>query len=215
MTEHVLLLVGSPKGPDRSQSGRLGRIVTDDLEQRGWSSKTIHLHEAVQTREGTDDLLQAVDRADIVLFAAPLYVDSLPAPAIRALQRIAEDRAAQPSTKVPRFVSIMNCGFVEPAQNDTCQRILQQFAQKACFEWIGGISLGSGGRVTRRIRQAFGLLSEAVHEEILVPEAVETMTRKPLLPSRIYVIGGNLMWKRIARKNEVLGRIRTAPYRRP
>jgi len=210
----VLLLVGSPKGIEKSNSARIGRMVVDRLERRGWTSEAVHLHAAVRTEEGRHALLDAIDRASVVLFAAPLYVDSLPAPTIRALEAIAADRWAESVSRVPRFVTLINCGFVEPSQNDTCQRILQRFAERAGFEWLTGISLGSGGQVRRRVREAFDTLAESIDLEILVPDQVERLTREPLMPSWLYVIGGNHMWKRWAARNGAKERLRDRPYER-
>ena len=214
VSEHVLLLVGSPKGRETSHSARFGRLVVNGLESRGWTSEAIHLHAAVESEGGRRELLDAIDRVDVVLFAAPLYVDSLPAPAIRALELIAEHRGSGNVGAIPRFVSIVNCGFVEPSQNDTCQRILQRFADRSAFQWMAGVSLGAGGQVTRRVRRAFDILVEALDLDILVPDEVERLTRKPIMPAWLYVIGGNVMWKRWAGKNEAKDRLRAQPYRR-
>lgn len=214
-SERILLLVGSPKGPEKSNSARLGRLVVDGLEERGWSSESIHLHAAVKSEEGQRELFEAVARANVVLFTAPLYVDSLPAPAIRALELIVAHRGSGHAKRVPRFVSIINCGFVEPSQNDTCQRILQRFANRAGFERVAGVSLGGSGRASKRVRQAFDILVEALDLEILVPDEVERLTWKPSMPGWLYVIGGNVMWKRLADKNGVKDQLRAQPYKRP
>jgi len=208
----VLLLVGSPKGLEESDSARIGRTLVDRLEGRGWTSEAVHLHAAVRTEEGRRELLDAIDRASVVLFAAPLYVDSLPAPAIRALEAIAAHRRTGSVSRVPRFVTLIRCGFVEPSQNDTCQRILQRFAERAGFEWLTGVSLGGGGRIPKRVRDALDILAEALDLEILVPDEVERLTRKPLMPSWLYVVVGNFMWRRWAARNGVKDRLRDRPY---
>ena len=213
--EQVLLLVGSPQGLEKSSSARLGHLVVDGLEERGWSSESVHLHAVVKSEEGRRELFEAIDRANVVLFAAPLYVDSLPAPAIRALELIAAHRTASDIKRVPRFVSIIHCGFVEPSQNDTCQRILLRFADRARFDSVAGVSLGGGGRIPKRVRSAFDILVEALDLEILVPEEVQRLTRKPMMPGWLYVIGGNVGWKRLADKNGVKDQLRAQPYKRP
>jgi len=212
--ERVLLLVGSPKGLEKSNSARLGRLVVGMLEERGWSSESAHLHAAIKSETGRRELFEAIDRANVVLLAAPLYVDSLPAPAIRALELIAAHRRASDVKRMPRFVSMIQCGFVEPSQNDTCQRILRRFADCTGFEWVAGVSLGGGGRVTKLVRTAFDILGEALDLEILVPDGVEQRTRKPSMPGWLYVIGGNMGWKRLADKNGVKDQLRARPYER-
>lgn len=210
----VVLLVGSPKGLEKSASARLGGAVVSGLEERGWTSESIHLNAAVASDLGRRELVETVDRADVVLFASPLYVDSLPAPAIRALELIAANRRVGRTDRVPRFVPMINCGFVEASQNDTCLRILQRFADGAAFEWLAGISLGGGGALTQRVRKAFDLLVEAIDLELLAPVEVDRLTRKPIMPKWLYVLGGNAMWRREAAKNGVRDRLRDRPYQR-
>ena len=213
-SERVLFLLGSPKDPDRSNAARLGGLVVDGLEDCGWESEFVHLHRAVSSEEGTAALLRAVGRSDVMLFSAPLSVDSLPAPAIRALELIAARPRPADGRRPPRFVSIVHCGFLEPSQNDTCQRILSRFADQAGLEWVAGVSLGAGGRITKRIRQAFELLVDAIDLELLVPDTVDRLTRKPVMPRWLYIWGGNAMWKRWAERNGVKERLKERPYLR-
>ncbi len=210
--ERILLLIGSPKGLEGSNSGRLGSRVVDGLKERGWSSESIHLHQAVRSEEAMEQLLAAIRQADVVLLAAPLYVDSLPAPVIRAFERIAAERKPEDIERVARFASILNCGFVEPQQNRTCQRMLKRFADCAGFEWVYGVSLGATGRTTKRVCRALDILVEALDLELLVSEEAGQLTDKPVLPPWLYILGGNMMWKQWADRNGVKDRLRARPY---
>lgn len=213
--ERVLLLVGSPKGLEKSNSARLGRLLLGELEKRGWKSEAIQLHESVRSEIGLPALFEAIDRAAVVVLASPLYVDSLPAPTIRAMERIAAHRvAAADAMRLPRLVTLINCGFLEARQNDTCQAILRRFAERARFEWAGGVSIGAAGPATKRTRRALDLLAESIDLELLIPNEVESMTRKPIMPPWLYVLGGNIMWKRWAAKNGAKERLRDRPYAR-
>jgi len=209
--ERILLLVGSPKGLENGSSSRLGRWVVDGLEGRGWLSESIHLHQAVVSEEGMGQLLAAIKRADVVLLAAPLYVDSLPAPVIRVLERIAAERRPEDVERVARFVTILNCGFVEPYQNETCQRLLRRFADRAGFEWVYGVSLGAAGQTPKRVRKALDIVIEALDLELLVSDEVRQLTAKPIIPSWLYVFGGNAMWKRQAKQNGTKAKLRARP----
>jgi len=215
---HFLLLAGSPKPIEKSGSAARGNAVIEGLEERGWTSEAVHLHTAIRSKTGTDEMVNAVDRADVIALAAPLYVDSLPAPTLRALERIAAHCREREHEHSTRFVSILVCGFVEPSQNGTCQRLLEQFAARARLEWVGSISLGGGGGNgfgARRIREALKLLVEAIDEEILLSPYVDDLIGKPTLPKWLYVFGGNAMWKKAAKANGVADRLRAKPYQRP
>jgi len=211
--ERVVVLVGSPKGIEKSASSRLARVVVRAMEKRMWEAQWIHIHHAVETEEGVAKLLDAVDEADLVLLAAPLYVDSLPAPTILALERIADHRAAGSGERVPRFASLINCGFVEPIQNATCQQILEQFSREARLEWYGGISLGASGRTPRRILCALEQAGDTLGLDLPLSTAIEDATKKPVMSARFYVLRGNVMWRRRAKTLGTQDKLRDRPYK--
>jgi hypothetical protein len=211
--ERVVVLVGSPKGIEKSASSRLARVVVGAMEKRMWEAQWIHIHRAVETEEGVAKLLDAIDEADLVLLASPLYVDSLPAPTILALERIAEHRAGGSGERVPRFASLINCGFVEPVQNATCQQILRQFSRRARLEWHGGISLGAAGQTPRRVLRALEEAGDTLGLDLPVSDAIEDATRKPVMSARFYVLGGNVMWRRRAKRLGTQDKLRDRPYK--
>jgi NAD(P)H-dependent FMN reductase len=87
----ALLLVGSPK-PGASSSGSLGAYLLEGLEKRGMTTQTLRVAKAVRSDEAVGQLRAAVAAADLVVLSFPLYVDSLPGPATRALELIAGRR---------------------------------------------------------------------------------------------------------------------------
>ena len=212
MSERILVLVGSPKGIPASASGRLARVVADRMEARGWSSEWIHIHHAVGAEARAEELVRAVDGAEFVLLSAPLYVDSLPAPVIAAMTRIAEHRSTVESGTVPKFAALLNCGFLEPVQNLTAQGILENFAEACGFEWYGGLSIGAAGQMPKRIVKALEQTGETLALNLPISSGVEEMTRDPIMPKRMYVIGGNAMWKRSAKKLGTQDSLRARPY---
>ena len=144
----ALLLVGSPR-TRKSTSHALGSYLFQQLNPHNIETKTIHIHTSIHSPERMKSLLEAVDAADLVLLAFPLYIDSLPAPTIEALERIAAHRAAnvemdQYSTQQPLFAAISNCGFPEARHNETALAICANFARKAGFNWAGSLALGAG-----------------------------------------------------------------------
>ena len=135
---HVTLLIGSAKR-SRSTSEELGTTLLNRLCEYGFESETLFLHRSVHTERRRRELLDAVDRAEILVLACPLYVDALPYLVVRAFELIAEHRRASPSEDRQRFVSIMNCGFPEAHHNDTGLAICRQFAREVGFEWAAGL----------------------------------------------------------------------------
>jgi len=216
MTDHerVVLLVGSPKGLKAGSSVRLGRAITDPLEKAGWQCDAFHLHAAVRTESAVSELTASIETASVVVLSTPLYVDSLPAPVIHALHGIATHRTGSGGENIPRFLSIVNCGFVEPWQNEGAQRMLELFCSQARFEWAGSLSLGAAGAMTKKVRKAFDLVVEALREGILIPDSVYELTKDRVIPQFLYILGGNHMWKKQAKANGVRDQLKAQPYKR-
>jgi len=218
----ALLLVGSPK-PGASTSESLGTYLCEELEKRGLKTQTLHVVKAVRTEEATGELHAAVDAADLVVLSFPLYVDSLPAPAIRALEliaarRIGKDAAcggadAPPADEGgPAFVAICQSGFPEVEQSEIAIEICRNFAAAAGFEWAGGLILGAGGMIDGKpLRKLGGMMRSAIRaldlsaDELaagrpLPAEAVRLMA-KPAIPAFGYRFMGNWGWRSQIKKH--------------
>jgi len=197
VNKNCLILIGSPKGIEESSSARLARVLADRLEADGWSVDWTSLYRYEEER-----LFSAIAASDLVILSSPLYVDSLPAPVTRFMERAADRFGSGPlSERAPRFVAILNCGFPEPKQNAIAERISRRFASRARFEWYGAIPLGCAGLIRRRIRRGLIIAAEALSKGFPVPPKVKRLTKKPLIPRLAYIVGGNVMWRRIAKKN--------------
>ena len=217
--QRVLLLVGSPKAPGRSVSEALGCHVIEKMEARGWSSRTIFIRASLQSDGGQSTLLNAASDADLILLSFPLYVDSLPAPVIRAMELIAEHVLR----KNARLVAIANCGFPEARHNNVALDICRRFADAAGLEWAGGLALGMGGALSGKHLRDQGPMAGKIIEsldlavdalvggESIPDEAVRRMAR-PIIPAVMYTAIGNFGWRRQAKRYGVKGKLNDRPY---
>ncbi|MHB9094905.1 MAG: NAD(P)H-dependent oxidoreductase [Eubacteriales bacterium] len=222
----ALLLVGSPKYKG-SSSASLGVYLLERLSEKGVVTENLHINRILKRAEGEKELLEAVNDCDILILSFPLYVDSLPAGTIKALEIIARDRAQNRSRveKAGQQVMLAICqnGFPEAHQNNTALAICRCFASEAGFTWAGGLALGGGGAIDgqpleklggmmRNVRNALDLTAGALAEGRPVPEEADGLMRKPSMPGWIYLFIGNLMWKIRARKNGAFKKINDRPY---
>jgi hypothetical protein len=207
--KHALLLVGSPKGLKQGSSARLGGLLFDHLEKRGIKIDALHIHAALLSRD-PQILRRGVSGADLVVLATPLYVDSLPAPVIWAMEQLATEKLPEQLRTHPRrFAALINCGFPEPSQNATCAGICQQFAQSVGFEWAGALIFGTAGAPTRRVRRAIELAAVALAAGGVIPE--EACLSKPVVPPWLYPLT-NFTWKLQARNRGKRKNLRATPY---
>ena len=216
----TLLLIGSPK-PARSTSLSLGTALAERLTKRGCSVETVGLVKALKTEETTQALLERLDTAELVILAAPLYVDSLPALVIKAFERYAvhrsllETAAAGPGPRATgasgprRFAALVNCGFPEAQQCTTALAICRLFARDAGFVWSGGLAFGMGGSVdgrpiergplARTAVPALDRTAEALAQGAGIPQEAVALAAKRSMPLPAYLLAGNVNWRFQAR----------------
>ena len=208
--KRAVLLVGSPR-THKSSSQALGGYLFDRLAEGQVQTETFYIHTSLSSPERMQALLEAVDAADLVMLAFPLYVDSLPAPVMAALERIAARRSGAGTTR-PRFAALANCGFPEAAHNATALAICETFARQAGFDWAGALSLGAGeglvhgaplaeaGGPAIPIRKALDLAAEALLQGQPIPQSAIDLLAKPIIPGWAYRAMGIFGWRQQAKQ---------------
>jgi hypothetical protein len=217
----ALLIVGSPKTNDPSTSSALGGYLVDCLKKRGWETESLTLRASLNRPEGEDELMSSVERAGLILFVFPLYVDALPYLATRALAVIEAHRRAGRGLSEQRFVGIVNSGFPETRQNSVALAICREFAAQSGFTWAGGLALGGGGviggqpltkprgsdPVVQYVRAALEMTAEALAGGQPVPAAAVKMIAKNRIPfalwRRLYMWMGGKGFEKLAAKNGI------------
>lgn len=221
MSKKALLLVGSPK--KNSTSEVLGNHVLEGIEKNGFHTEKVIIHKLLKNDDGAEQLINAVNSCDLLIFSAPLYIDCPPALAIKAMEIIAELGAKQEGTKRP-LIAICNCGFPEAHQNQTSLEIYKHFAKQSGFEWAGGLALGGGqaingrplasfGGMTRNIISSLNLVIESIIEGKQITQEAFELMEKPMFPKWLYLIAGDAQWKSAAKKNGVNKRLKAKPYK--
>lgn len=220
--KNAVLLVGSPKG-ENSTSASIGNYLLHKLEEMGVSAESAFVHRSVNRQEKKKELLSMVDNADLIILTFPLYVDSLPAPVIKAMELINEERALSKSPKNQGFVAISNCGFPEAFQIDIALEICRIFAKDSGFEWKGGLAFGGGGAINgipleerggmvRNFRKGLDMVAEVLAKGQDIPQEAIDLISKKLMPIGLYKMMGNLGWRFQARKFDARKRMKNKPY---
>jgi len=220
--QRAALLVGSPR-TRKSSSHALGGYLFDRMAESQVQTETFYIHTSLYSPERMQALMEAVDSADLVMLAFPLYVDSLPAPVMAVLERIATRRAGKNITR-PRFAALANCGFPEAAHNQTALAICETFARQAGFEWAGALSLGAGeglvhgaalaeaGGPAIPIRKALDLAAAALVRGETIPQEAADLLARPIIPAWLYRWMGIFGWRQQARQYGVQNIMRRKAY---
>jgi hypothetical protein len=195
--QHALLLVGSPKAKP-STSAAVGGYLMQRLQENGWQVETMKLRARLQKPDGQHELLEAVERADLIVLSFPIYNDSLPYLVAYALQLIAARKPARANSKSQRLVAIANNGFPEPHHNLPAISICRRFAERCGFGWARGMAIGGGEALSAgqplpeikrklppvgHLMRALDLAAASLTEEGVVPTAaVRLIARNPIYP---------------------------------
>ena len=96
----------------------------------------------LRTPADRERILQALKAAGKVVFAVPLYVDSVPSHMLPFLKEM-EAFCKENSLRLKVYV-IANNGFIEGRQNEPLMQVMENFCTRSGLDWCGGIGIGGG-----------------------------------------------------------------------
>lgn len=219
--KRALLLVGSPK-QERSTSYSLLSYLDKHLKEHGIETKTDFVIRILHEADGIDRTVASITDSDFVILAAPLYVDLLPAPVIKMMEKIAEKRTSA-SEHQPLLIAIINSGFPESHQNKIAIEFCNMFANKVGFRWGGGLPFGGGAAINgepleqagpraRFARPAMEILAKSLADGNGVPEKAIELISKPIIPKMLYARVANSSWVAQAREYGAHKQLDATPY---
>jgi multimeric flavodoxin WrbA len=217
----ALILVGSPRG-SASVSAAISSHLEGLLTELGLTVSTNWIHRCLREDPGLGNLGDALSRADVVVLATPLYMDSLPAPVTEALEALARQRSLGAAPR-PRFLAIVNCGFPEAVHTDTALAVCRLWAGEAGLDWIGGLGIGGGGMLAgkpladlgaraRTVVRALALSATAIARGGIIPEEALRLARTLTVPVWLYRFLADREFLEEAKKHGTRARVGARPY---
>ncbi|WP_138160387.1 hypothetical protein [Peptoniphilus catoniae] len=88
------------------------------------------------------DIIEKIKDFDNIIFAMPLYVDSVPShllPFLKKLEENAKDLNLHSNVYV-----IANNGYIEGRQNEALMQVMENFCLASGLSWKGGLGIGGG-----------------------------------------------------------------------
>jgi multimeric flavodoxin WrbA len=215
---HAVVWVGSAKPPGTSASENLGAALAGMLETHGWTSEVVHARRVAKLGRGrADKLVEAFQRADLVILATPVYVDTLPALVLEGLSDLRGQGLGTAS-----LLPIVQCGFPELLHTETALASLAMAAGRLGLSWAGHLALGGGG-IAQRAIEPYGPLA-AQHDALTqaaaaladgraIDEATRARFAEPYLSERTYRLAGHTGWFAQAWKHGAITRLWDQPFR--
>ncbi len=223
---NALLLMGSPRGR-KSSSNTICIYLQELFKKKGFESQdTIVLRNHVTTEEKMNDILGAIEKADIIVLVAPLYDDTSPAIVVKTMEAMEKNNSKYANK---RFFPIINCGLAEPFHiTEVAIPIYHKFATTLGLQWVGSLALGSGegiqgkdgkllhesGGFGKKVIKALDRVVEAfVTKNEFGDEAVEIFSLKIFynrVMRKFMIYMNNRGWKKMAKENG--GDVAARPY---
>ena len=142
------------------------------------------------TKRNHEELCAILGSYTDVLFVFPLYVDALPTVFLNFLKTL----EACPPTYKPMVSILINCGFLEPEQNEVAVRMMKLFCRRNGYTMGSVLMLGGGEAIlntpfkyiaTRNIRR----LAQSV-----ASENYRALRATMPLPKSLFRLAADIYW---------------------
>ncbi len=142
-------------------------------------------------------------KAETVVLGVPLYVDGLPAPALRLMETVRKDGTGRQC----RLYAVVNNGLYESRQNENLLSMIRDWCAESGLEYRGALAIGAGEvigtlmrhktRVLWPARNALNGLSRLAEKIRTDSEAGENYADPYLFPRWLYILIANVNWQRL------------------
>ena len=177
----VMLINASPRAP-RSNSRRYAELFV-----QAWPGESACF---ALTKSNHPELCGELEHYSDLLLVFPLYADGIPVTLLNFLKTLEE----HPPRHRPTVSVLINCGFLEPGQNDVAVQMVELFCGQNGYPFGSVLKIGGGeavldtpfrGLVRRKLRKLAGAISAGRHRSLQV-----TMP----LPKRLFLRASTAYW---------------------
>lgn len=201
----ILILNCSYKGKKGNTQYFLEVIEEELIKQGAGECKLVSLKNVF--KGNIDAFVNELENADAFVIGAPLYVDGLPAQAVRLLEYLLENDIGKLSS-IPVYV-VSNLGFYESLQIRTLFDIVENWCQRTGMIYGGGLAVGAGPMVStlkslpmksgpnKNIGKGIEKLAEAIRER----QHIENCFAQSGIPRVIYMQAAHTLWAKTAKAN--------------
>ena len=144
-------------------------------------------------------LCDAVDQVSDVLIVFPLYADGIPVTLLNFLKTLEERR----HLNRPTVSVLINCGFLEPEQNDIAVEMVKLFAKENGYPFGSVLKIGSGEAI---LSTPFRFLVRARIKELALCVANQDhrfMQVTMPISKKMFIRASTSYWKNYGKRNGV------------
>ena len=185
--EQILILNASPRAP-KSNSKRYAHLFS---QHNPANSTYVEL-----TKTNHLEIIKKIEGADQVLLVFPLYADAIPVTLLHFFHSLEK----QPPGHRPRIHVLINCGFLEYAQNDIAVEMVRLFCTQNGYPFGSVLKIGSGEAI---LDSPFRFLAELKIKQLaksIFQGKYQTFHVTMPLPKKLFLAASTQYWTEYGKK---------------
>lgn len=183
----IFILNGSPRA-GKSNSKQYAEIFS-----KSYPPQTVY---KVITRTNHVQLCGELSHHTDLLFVFPLYADALPVVFLQFLKTLETNL---PERK-PTVSILINCGFLEPEQNEVAVKMIHLFCRRNGFPIGSTLMLGSGEAILKTPFKFIAIRNIRKLAKCIASGNHQTVQATMPLPKFLFRLAANKYWTKYGRK---------------
>lgn len=186
----IMLINASPRAP-KSNSKQYAEMFAKMCQ-----AETAYF---AVSRNNHRELCHAMEDFSDVLLVFPLYADGLPVTLMHFLKTLEQNA---PRRK-PRVSVLINCGFMEPEQNDIAVQMVRLFCRQNGYPFSSVLKIGSGEAI---LSTPFRILVRAKMKKLAAAIAAgKSQTWKVTMPisKNMFLRASTVYWTNYGKRNGI------------
>ena len=151
---------------------------------------------------------EKLEHSVALVLGAPLYVDGLPAQAVKLLEMLLQGDADRFAGKKVYVVS--NLGFYEGEQTSNLFDIVRNWCERMQIVYGGGLTVGAGPMISilknmplkRGLNKGIGKGIEQLAKAIAHGEVMDNYYAKTKIPRMIYLMAAHMSFRKTLKENK-------------
>ena len=186
----VIIINGSPRAP-RSNSKEYGEIFSSYYKGQ---ADTFNI-----TKNNHKEICSKIGEYTDILLVFPLYADGLPVTVLNFLKVLEEN----PPKNKPKVSVIINCGFIEPEQNNVCIDMVKLFCKQNTYEFNSVLSIGGGEAILGTPFKIFVKWKIKKLAKSIYNNTVENLSVTMPISKKMYLKASTNYWINYGKRNGI------------
>lgn len=186
----LMILNGSPRAP-KSNSKRYAEFFS-----ACYPGHTAYFE---IKKNNHQELCSNMDGCSHVLFVFPLYADAIPVTLLNFLKFVEAD----PPRNRPTISVLINCGFLEPHQNDIAIQMVRLFCRQNQYPFGSVLKIGSGEAIWNSPFRFLAARKIKSLAKSIARQSYQTFQVTMPLTKKLFVNAADSYWSNYGKRNGV------------